>query len=92
MSWSVGFVGPREAAHAALLSQFASALNSYGADTEEGRDIVAARGRTFALLDALHLDEGQGVNVTAHGSHATWNGALSEASLHISVQRVDLKP
>ena len=87
MSWSIDVAEKtKEQTGKIVAEQLDKVAQSY-ADTEEGKDVVAAKGRILALIAAMSVGERDEIYVRAHGSH-TWNekGILS-ATLAIAIGR-----
>lgn len=96
MSWGVTATGTKAEVKAALEKQFASCANMCAPGTLEGDDIVAARARMFAAIDALDVTpdpfwDGDKIQASANGSHS-WGDSGKEtpssATFHTSVYRV----
>jgi hypothetical protein len=95
MSWGIEITGTKEGAAKKVAESFDKMAANY-AGKEEGKDIIAAKDRILALIDACDLTTdpyGMGwnaVNVKASGSHGWTDKGLTTASMQINVTRVVL--
>jgi hypothetical protein len=69
MSWSISAEGTKQEAKDAASKQLdQSAANYQGCP--EADDIAACKARIVALIDAMQVDDGKKISVSANGSHS----------------------
>jgi hypothetical protein len=84
MSWSIAATGTKDEVKAMIASQAQSAAANY-AGKPEADDVVAAKDRVLALVDALVVKDGEAVGANAYGSHSVDQDGLRSASASFSV-------
>lgn len=91
MSWSIEVTGTKAGVAKYVSEELDKAAASY-AGKPEADDVVAAKGRILALVEACDLTETgpyapNAVQVKASGSHGWTPKGISNASLQMSVVR-----
>lgn len=87
--------GSKEGVKARVIAQLDKTAEQYKA-TPEGADVVAAKDRILALIDACalgpdaHGTDWNAVKVAASGSHAWTDKGIQTASFKVEVTRLSL--
>lgn len=94
MSWGIKITGTRGAVKMQVSEQLGKIAEDYKGKPE-GEDVLAARDRILALVDALDLTsdgylDWNGVDVAANGSHSTNSKGVQSATMTITVVRTAL--
>lgn len=94
MSWGIEITGSKEGVKKKLTADLDKVAEGYK-DKEEAKDIVAAKERLLALVDACDLtpepySNWNAVIVKANGSHSINSRGIQMASMSISVTRTCL--
>jgi hypothetical protein len=94
MSWSIEVTGSKEGASKRVTETLDKCAESY-AGKPEADDVIAARVRILALIEATDLSSDghtlwNAVIVKANGSHSSNGKGLTNASFQLSVTRTAL--
>lgn len=95
MSWSIEYTGSKEGVKAKVVEQLDKVAASYDGKAE-AKDVLAAKERIVALVDALDLGTDaygtvwNAVKVSANGSHSWTEKGVTSANFQVSVVRMSL--
>ncbi len=94
MSWSIEVTGTKEGVKTKVAEQMDKIAAGY-AGKEEGHDVLSAKDRIVALVDACDLTPESYANwnaviVKANGSHSTTGKGIASASFQVQVTRTCL--
>lgn len=92
MSWSIKLTGTKAGASKEVAAQMDKIAAQYAAKPEAD-DVVAAKARILALIEAADLTpdaytKWNALDIAASGSHSTTDKGVTSASMQLSVARV----
>jgi hypothetical protein len=87
MSWAISMVGTKSDVSAKAAAELDKIAANYEGK-EEAKDVLAAKERILAIVEAVDLEEGwNAISVKATGSHSLSDKGITKAEMTIAIWR-----